>query len=418
MIKALHLDDRLIHGQVAISWTRFLDANVLLVINDEIMKNEMRKKALKMAVPPGVKYGFRGVEEGIAFLNGPESQKYRIMALVSTPVDAAKVCKGVNGIERLTVGGVRKKADYITDNLNLTKEDVEALLSVVEAGIPVGMLPTPRDKFVNLEKLLRKASGGISHMFMKAFLVALIAGICKIDNRVFGMTMIQRPLIVGTLVGFIYGNPVEGMIIGAQFELLSMGLVGIGAHSGMPEITLGSALCTGFVLGSGTGTEVALALALPISTFGTTIGYLTWIPLNHLLSERAKSAAERGDAKTMEICQWMGLFNYFFFPFLVVLLGMLVGAPLFEYLIRVIPAFITDGIKVASNMLPALGFALLMQLTYNRELAPFLFVGFVIVAFLGMSNVGVAIIGAILAVLIFNFSDRGNKEVSVDVDEI
>ena len=109
-------------------------------------------------------------------------------------------------------------------------------------------------------------------MFMKAFLVALIAGICKIDNRVFGMTMIQRPLIVGTLVGFIYGNPVEGMIIGAQFELLSMGLVGIGAHSGMPEITLGSALCTGFVLGSGTGTEVALALALPISTFGTTIG--------------------------------------------------------------------------------------------------------------------------------------------------
>ena len=56
------------------------------------------------------------------------------------------------------MGGVRKKADYITDNLNLTKEDVEALLSVVDAGISVGMLPTPRDKFVNLEKLLRKAS--------------------------------------------------------------------------------------------------------------------------------------------------------------------------------------------------------------------------------------------------------------------
>lgn len=74
----------------------------------------------------------------------------------------------------------------------------------------------------------------------------------------------------------------------------------------------------------------------------------------------------------------MGLFNYFFFPFLVVLLGMLVGAPLFEYLIKVIPAFITDGIKVASNMLPALGFALLMQLTYNKELAPYLFIRFCI----------------------------------------
>ena len=44
-----------------------------------------------------------------------------------------------------------------------------------------------------------------------------------------------------------------------------MGLVGIGAHSGMPDITLGSALCTAFTLGSGTGIEVALTLALPIS---------------------------------------------------------------------------------------------------------------------------------------------------------
>ena len=200
--------------------------------------------------------------------------------------------------------------------------------------------------------------------------------------------------------------------------MLFRSLVGIGAHSGMPEITLGSALCTGFVLGSGTGTEVALALALPISTFATTIGYLTWIPLNHLLSERAKRAAEDGNTRTMEICQWMGLFNYFFFPFLVVLLGMLVGAPLFEYLIKVIPAFITDGIKVASNMLPALGFALLMQLTYNKELAPYLFIGFVFVAFLGMSNVGVAIVGAILAVLVFNSSNHANKEVAVNDNEI
>lgn len=253
---------------------------------------------------------------------------------------------------------------------------------------------------------------------LQAVLVALIAGICKIDNRIFGMTMIQRPLVVGTLVGFVYGDPVAGMIFGAQFELLSMGLVGIGAHSGMPEITLGSALCTAFALGSGTGLEVALTLALPISTFGTTIGYLTWIPLNHILSERAKKAAAKADTRTMEVCQWLGLFNYFFFPFLVVFVGMLVGAPLFEKLVEIMPTFITDGIKVASGMLPALGFALLMQLTFTRKLAPYLFIGFVAVALMGLSNVGVAIVGAILAALVFNNSENQSKEVSIDVNEI
>lgn len=157
MIKALHLDDRLIHGQVAISWTRFLDANVLLVINDQVVNDSTRKMALKMAVPPAVKYGFRSVEEGIRFLNSPDSEKHKIMALVADPIDASRVALGVPGIQRLTIGGVRKNAPCITDNLNLTGEDVQALLKVVDAGIPVGMMPTPAHKFTNLETVLRKA---------------------------------------------------------------------------------------------------------------------------------------------------------------------------------------------------------------------------------------------------------------------
>ena len=87
-------------------------------------------------------------------------------------------------------------------------------------------------------------------------------------------------------------------------------------------------------------------------------------------------------------------------------------------LIEVIPEFITSGISVASSMLPALGFALLMQLIYTRKLAPYLFIGFVAVALVGLSNVGVAIVGGILAILVFNNSETQSKEVSVDVNEI
>ena len=44
MIKAIHLDDRLIHGQVAISWTRSLGVDVLLVINDQIVNDHYQKQ--------------------------------------------------------------------------------------------------------------------------------------------------------------------------------------------------------------------------------------------------------------------------------------------------------------------------------------------------------------------------------------
>ena len=252
---------------------------------------------------------------------------------------------------------------------------------------------------------------------VQTFLVALIAGICKIDNRLFGMTMIQRPLIVSTLVGIVYGNVQAGLAFGAQMELLSMGLVGIGAHFGMPEITVGSAICAAFICGNGTGADVALTLSLPISTFCLSIGYLTWIPLNHMLSEKSKVAATKADIKTMEICQWLGLFNYFFFPFLLTLVGLIAGAPIFEWLIEVIPTWITEGINVASGMLPALGFALLMQLTFSWKMSPYLFIGFVAVAFFGLSNVGVAIIAGILAVFVFS-QDSVNKGVALDDNEI
>ena len=155
MIKEVRLDDRLIHGQVAVSWTRALGLDVLLVVNDQIVNDTMRRNALKLGVPAGTKYGFRSVEEGIRFLNSPECQKYKIMVLVNNPIDAAWVIKGLPGVERLTIGGVRKNAPYITDNLNLTKEDIDALLSLVDGGIKVGMMPTPSDKFTDLGPLLK-----------------------------------------------------------------------------------------------------------------------------------------------------------------------------------------------------------------------------------------------------------------------
>ena len=254
---------------------------------------------------------------------------------------------------------------------------------------------------------------------MQIFLTALIAAFCKVEVRCLGMTMISRPLVVSTLVGLIYGNVQAGLLFGAQMELLSMGLVGIGAHSGMPEITLGSAICTAFICGSGTGSDVALTLSLPISTFAASLGYITWIPLNHILSEKAKKAASIGDTRTMELCQIGGLFNYFFFPFLLVLVALIAGSPVFEWLIKVIPTWITDGINVASGLLPALGFALLMQLTFSWKLSPYLFIGFVAAAFFNLSNVVIAIIGCILAVLAFTQdSEAAGKECGLDDNEI
>ena len=48
MIKLLRVDYRLVHGQVAISWSGYLGADCILVANDEAAKDEMRQSVLRL----------------------------------------------------------------------------------------------------------------------------------------------------------------------------------------------------------------------------------------------------------------------------------------------------------------------------------------------------------------------------------
>lgn len=43
MISLVRIDDRLIHGQVAVVWTKHLGVNRILVANDQIVNNDVQK---------------------------------------------------------------------------------------------------------------------------------------------------------------------------------------------------------------------------------------------------------------------------------------------------------------------------------------------------------------------------------------
>ncbi|CAM3694982.1 Putative PTS permease [Erysipelothrix urinaevulpis] len=69
MIKLVRVDHRLLHGQVAFSWLGFLDANCVLIANDDVPNNNIRKNSLRMAKPANVKLVMKTVEDGIDAIN-------------------------------------------------------------------------------------------------------------------------------------------------------------------------------------------------------------------------------------------------------------------------------------------------------------------------------------------------------------
>ena len=68
MIALLRIDERLIHGQVATSWSKALDIDTIVCASDEAAQNPLKKKMLLIAAPPGKKTHVRSVDEVIGLL--------------------------------------------------------------------------------------------------------------------------------------------------------------------------------------------------------------------------------------------------------------------------------------------------------------------------------------------------------------
>jgi PTS system mannose-specific IID component len=77
-----------------------------------------------------------------------------------------------------------------------------------------------------------------------------------------------------------------------------------------------------------------------------------------------------------------------------------------------IPAWVQSGLQVAGNMLPALGFALLMNLMLNKKVAPYFFLGFMLAAYLKLPIIAIGGLGVIIALIITQTTPQ-----NTDIDE-
>lgn len=101
---------------------------------------------------------------------------------------------------------------------------------------------------------------------------------------------------------------------------------------------------------------------------------------------------------------WGGAALFFASYFVLVFAGALLGSAVIGTFVEMIPESVTNGLSVASGMLPALGIAILMQLLFNTKNAAFFFVGWVLTSLIGVNTVGAAVIGTTIAYIIFQYT--------------
>ncbi|MGN1343857.1 MAG: PTS sugar transporter subunit IIB, partial [Traorella sp.] len=104
MIKLVRLDERMIHGQVAIKWSRHLGVDRIIVANDDAAKSPLIQKSLMMAAPPTCKTAIKTVEDSVKLVNDPRAEGLKILLIVSRPEDLLTVVNSVKGIPCINVG--------------------------------------------------------------------------------------------------------------------------------------------------------------------------------------------------------------------------------------------------------------------------------------------------------------------------
>ena len=160
MISMLRGDDRLIHGQVAVMWSKQLAVSRIIVANDAIAANELQASALKMAAPAGIKAAVLPIAKARGIINDPRAAGMKILVISNNPQDLRDVLRGVSERPVLNVanygriGGSLAEKKKITETVYLTPEDVETIKEIHNMGVEVIYQPLPNDPREDFMKLM------------------------------------------------------------------------------------------------------------------------------------------------------------------------------------------------------------------------------------------------------------------------
>ncbi|UQS82477.1 PTS sugar transporter subunit IIC [Bombilactobacillus folatiphilus] len=252
------------------------------------------------------------------------------------------------------------------------------------------------------------------------FLVALVANM----QDFFGSSFIGRPIVTGLLIGMVFGDVKQGLMIGATLELAFLGLMGVGATVPPDEI-IGGILATALALKNGYGVSVALTLVLPIATLGLLVKNLLYVVIFPAMAHQADRLADAGQITQAANMHIWASFTRIILMTLVTTASFALGSGLVSQFVKIIPKALIDGITITTEVLPAVGFAMLLNMTFSKKVAPFFFIGFVCAAYLKLDMIAASIIGAIFAGIMYlimteihqNQSTSTTKQSTTEVQE-
>ncbi len=213
----------------------------------------------------------------------------------------------------------------------------------------------------------------------QCILTGLWTGLC--NTGMLTGTYLTRCLVMAAGVGIILGDIETGLLMGAAGELAFLGF-GVSSGGSVPPNPVGPGIIGAVIAitmkDQGMDTGAALAYSFPFAVliqflitgiYTAATGILPW----------AERAAEQGNYRRFRLLSHSTFIMFAAAGFCIGFMACYQTKAL-EILISAIPSWMTEGLKTAGNLLPAVGFAVILNAMAGADVAPFVLTGYILAA--------------------------------------
>lgn len=144
----LRIDDRLLHGQVVVSWIHFLKVNEVIITDDEYARDEFMCQLIEASAPENIAVQVLTVYDTVSYLMG-EDEGSRILILCKNIETVKNLVEKVE-IDTINLGGLgaaqgRKR---FHNSIHLSDEEINILKDIARKNVNVEVKMLPKDKAV------------------------------------------------------------------------------------------------------------------------------------------------------------------------------------------------------------------------------------------------------------------------------
>lgn len=151
-ITLARIDDRLIHGQVTTVWSKVANARRIIICNDDVYNDDVRRTLLRQAAPPGMKVNVVNIEKAVAVYHNPQYQDETVFYLFTNPQDVLTMVQQGVKIATLNIGGMawRPGKKQLTKAVSLDAADINAFQQLDKLGVKLDLRVVASDPSVNI----------------------------------------------------------------------------------------------------------------------------------------------------------------------------------------------------------------------------------------------------------------------------